>query len=171
MRVARRHRPSILRAVSDQVDLSSAGSDEEQVIFDGYRTLSEWRYQIRKFLAFSERAARAAGLPPQHHQVLLAIKGLPEGKSPTIRVLAERMLLKANSMVELVDRLAAKGLVKRARAGRDVIVVLTAKSERLLEQLSRAHWRQLQTVGPTLISALSAITAAARDAADRSSVE
>jgi DNA-binding MarR family transcriptional regulator len=147
---------------SSVVSGERASSEAEpigEVVFGGYRTLAEWRYQIRRFLAFSEQAARAAGLPPQHHQALLAIKGLPASLAPTIRVLAERMLLKPNSMVELVDRLAAKGLVKRAHPGRDVTVLLTAKAERILEKLSRAHWRQLQIVGPQLIAELSAITA------------
>jgi DNA-binding MarR family transcriptional regulator len=149
--------------VSDEAEDLPPPEPADETVFDGYRTLSEWRYQIRKFLAFSERAARTAGLPPQHHQVLLAVKGLPDGRTPTIRTLAERMLLKPNSMVELVDRLVAKGLAKRARDGRDVIVVLTPKAERILERLSRAHWRQLQTVGPAMIAALAAITDAVRE--------
>jgi DNA-binding MarR family transcriptional regulator len=126
-----------------------------------YRALAELRYQIRKFLAFSEGAARAVGLVPQHHQMLLAIKGLPRQLAPTVRVLAERLALRPNSTVELIDRLVEKGLLRRGQEpedGRRVRVNLTAKAERLLEQLSAMHTRQLEVVGPVLAEALAPFT-------------
>jgi DNA-binding MarR family transcriptional regulator len=129
----------------------------EQPVFVNYQALAEWRYRIRKFLAFSEEAARAVGLAPQHHQVLLAIKGLPSAMAPTIRVLAERMTVQPHSMVELLDRLEAKGLVRRLQKkedGREVRAAITAKGERLLEQLSVEHSRELQSAGPALVQAL-----------------
>src|SRR3954454_18233753 len=77
------------------------------------RTLSEFRFQIRRFLRFSEDAARAKGLEPQQHQTLLAIKGVPVGEDPTIALLAHRMQLAHHTMVELVDRVVDKGLAVR----------------------------------------------------------
>ena len=56
-----------------------------------YRALAEFRHHIRRFLRFSEDAARAAGLEPQQHQLLLAIRGLPQGTEPSIGELAERL--------------------------------------------------------------------------------
>lgn len=75
-----------------------------------YQALAEFRFEIRRFLNFSEQIARAAGLEPQQHQALLAIKGLPEHRTATVGVLAERLLIQHHSAVELVNRLETKGL-------------------------------------------------------------
>ena len=80
-----------------------------------YQALAELRYQIRRFLHFSEQAARNAGLEPQQHQLMLALKGLPEGVRPRIGELAERLQIQHHSAVELINRLAAAGYVKRGR--------------------------------------------------------
>src|SRR6185369_11725724 len=104
-----------------------------------YQALAEFRYQLRRFLAFSEQAARAAGIEPQQHQLLLAVKGLPEGKRPTIGVLAERLQIRHHSAVELIDRLVGSDLVVRQRSeadAREILVVITKDGERLLRQLS-----------------------------------
>src|SRR5580765_42488 len=81
--------------------------------------MAELRYQIRIFLRFSENAARQAGIEPQQHQLLLAVKGLPHGSKPTIGVLAERMQLQPNSTVGLIDRLVERGFLLRLRAADD----------------------------------------------------
>jgi DNA-binding MarR family transcriptional regulator len=90
--------------------LHSTVEGTEAISPEQVRALSEFRYQIRKFLHFSERAARAHGLEPQQHQLLLAIKGF-DGKShgPTIGYLAERLQVRHHSAVELVDRTSATG--------------------------------------------------------------
>ena len=80
-----------------------------------FKAMAELRYQIRKFLRFSENAARQAGIEPQQHQLLLAIRGLPDAVSPTIGVLAERMQLQHHSTVELVDRLVDRNFLCRLR--------------------------------------------------------
>ena len=124
-----------------------------------YRALAEFRYQIRCFLSFSERAARGAGIEPQQHQLLLAIKGLPVDRTPTIGALAERLCLAHHTTVELVNRLEAAALVERSRSAQDkrqVIVSMTPAGERLLGSLSRLHKEQLQSVGPLLRDALEA---------------
>jgi DNA-binding MarR family transcriptional regulator len=122
-----------------------------------YKALAEFRYQIRRFLHFSEQAARAAGLEPQQHQLLLSIKGLPLGKKPTVGVLAERMQLAHHSTVELIDRLEERGLVERRRDETDrrqVLVQITAAGEEILAELSLHHFDELGSVGPTLVQVL-----------------
>jgi DNA-binding MarR family transcriptional regulator len=131
-----------------------------QPTLEDYRTLAEFRYQIRCFLSFSESAARAAGVEPQQHQLLLALKGLPVGKRATIRSLAERLCVAHHTTVELVDRLEVAGLAVRGRSNQDrreVIVSLTPAGESLLAGLSRLHKQQLQSVGPSLLDALNSI--------------
>ncbi|HYK84233.1 MAG TPA: MarR family transcriptional regulator [Ktedonobacteraceae bacterium] len=125
-----------------------------------YRALAEFRYQIRRFLHFSEQMARAAGIESQQHQVLLALKGLPEGKQATISYLAERLQLQHHSTVELIDRLAERDFVQRRRDEIDqrrVIVDLLPRGEEVLRELSLAHRAELQTAGPALVQALNAL--------------
>jgi DNA-binding MarR family transcriptional regulator len=122
-----------------------------------YQALAELRYQIRRFLAFSEQAARNAELEPRQHQLLLALKGLPAGKRPLIGELAERLQLAHHSTVELVNRLAVGGYVRRAGHGRDrreVLLALTPKGNRVLRSLSLHHRQELRTQGPALVAAL-----------------
>jgi DNA-binding MarR family transcriptional regulator len=126
-----------------------------------FRAMAEFRYQIRRFLRFSETAARQAGIEPQQHQLLLAVKGLPEGLKPTISVLAERMQLQHHSTVELTDRLVERGFLCRLRATddrRQVLVKLTAKGEIFLQKLALHHLHELQSVGPTLVEVLHSLT-------------
>ena len=128
---------------------------------DQYRKLEEFRFQIRRFLNFSENAAREAGIEPQQHQALLVLKGMPETSQPTIGRLAERLLLKHHSAVGLVDRLQSIGLVTRSpnpRDARQVLVSLSAKGERVLHRLSVAHRAELEETGPELAAALRAIS-------------
>jgi DNA-binding MarR family transcriptional regulator len=122
-----------------------------------YRALAEFRYRIRCFLRFSEQAARAAGLEPQQHQLLLSIKGVPESKKATVGVLAERMQLAHHTTVELIDRLEERGLVARRRHDddrRQVLVEITAAGEAILAELSLHHLNELGTVGPSLVEVL-----------------
>ncbi len=124
-----------------------------------YRAIAEFRHRIRLFLHFSEEQARSTGLEPQQHQLLLAIKGLPEGEKPTISEISLRLQLRHHSTVELVNRLAAKGLVKRSRSGadnREVLIELTRSGAALLRRLALAHREELQTAGTELSKALAA---------------
>lgn len=125
-----------------------------------YQALAELRYQLRVFVSFSEQAARERGIEPQQHQLLLAIKGLPTGLRPTVRVLAERLRLRHHSVVELIDRLERADLAARLPSptdGREILVKVTAAGERLLRKLSVAHQAELQTSGPRLLQALQAV--------------
>ena len=125
-----------------------------------YRALAELRYQIRVFLRFSEDAARRAGIEPQQHQLLLAIKGLPADSRPTIKALAERLCVQHHTAVALVDQVTMREWARRERNEadrREILVSLTPSGERLLRRLSVLHRDQLRGVGPTLVAALSAI--------------
>jgi DNA-binding MarR family transcriptional regulator len=118
-----------------------------------YEMLAGFRYALRQFLHFSERAAHAAGVTPQQHQALLAIKGFPGRDCVTVGELAERLQLRHHSAVGLVDRLAAEKLVTRAPSTgdrRQVFVQLTPRGQKVLETLSTAHSRQLRRLGPRL---------------------
>ena len=118
-----------------------------------YERLAEFRYLLRRFLIFSESAAVAAGLTAQQHQALLAIKGARRGKDLTTGALAERLGIRHNSAVGLVDRLEKKGLVRRKPGSddrRQVLLRLTRKAERELARLSLAHRNELQRLAPTL---------------------
>jgi DNA-binding MarR family transcriptional regulator len=122
-----------------------------------YRSLAAFRYEIRRFLAFSEQAARDAGIEPQQHQLLLAVRGLPEDARPTIGTIADRLCVKHHTAVALVDKLEASGLIERDRSARDrreVLLRVTSDGEALLRALSSMHHDQLQTVGPQMIRAL-----------------
>ncbi len=122
-----------------------------------YRALGEFRYQLRRFLHFSEQAVRSAGLEPQQHQLLLAIKGLPLEKPPSIGELAERLQLQHHSTVELIDRMVERKLILRQRDSGDqrrVLIILTPTGEDVLRKLSLLHRMELRTLGPTLVLAL-----------------
>lgn len=122
-----------------------------------FQSLANLRHQIRRFLHFSEQASRSAGLEPRQHQVMLAIKGCPENARPRIGEIAERLQIQHHSAVELVNRLAAHGYVRRRRGGQDrreVLLALTPKGERVLRELSLHHRAELQSAGPALVRAL-----------------
>jgi len=128
----------------------------------GYRQLAEFRYRIRQFLHLSEEAARSKGIEPQQHQVLLAIKGLPEGSRPTVRTLSERLCLRHHSTVELIDRLVEQGAVARRHSvqdRREVLIELTAHGEELLHQLSVLLSQELRVSGPALSESLLTVLA------------
>jgi DNA-binding MarR family transcriptional regulator len=125
-----------------------------------YRSLADFRYEIRRFLNFSEQAAREAGIEPHQHQALLAIKGLPIGQKATVGALAERLQVKHHTAVELINRLQAKKLIRRSRNGadrREVMLALTSRGERVLAALTLAHRAELCSAGPVLLRALNAV--------------
>ena len=122
-----------------------------------YQSLADLRYQIRRFVHFSEQAAHEAGIEPRQHQLMLALKGLPARTRPRIRELADRLLIQHHSTVELVNRLAAGGYVRRHRMKedrREVSLALTKKGEKILRELSLHHQEELRLRSPALIAAL-----------------
>ena len=118
-----------------------------------YETLAAFRYALRQFLRFSEEAALAAGITPQQHQALLAIKGFPGRDRVTVGELAERLQLRHHSAVGLIDRLVVEKLVSRSPSEMDrrqVLIQLTRRGENVLEELSFAHQAQLKHLGPEI---------------------
>jgi len=127
-----------------------------------YKSLADFRYEIRRFLNFSERAAHAAGIEPQQHQALLAIAGRPPEFETTVGALAERLQIRHHSAVELSHRLEANGWILRSRSRNDLRRVdlrLTRRGEQLLRRLSVSHRNELTTAGPRLIAALQVVIA------------
>lgn len=125
-----------------------------------YRALAAFRYEIRKFLAFSEVAARAAQIEPQQHQLLLAVQGLPADQRPTIRAISERLCVRHHTTVALVDKLEAHGLLQRERSQQDrreVLLRLTPLGSAKLLALSVLHKDQLRAVGAHMLAALGEI--------------
>jgi DNA-binding MarR family transcriptional regulator len=135
--------------------------DRNDLKLSDYQALAEFRYQLRRFLRFSEEAARQAGLEPRHHQLMLAVKANPDSNGPRIAYLAERLQIQHHSAVELVDRLARKGLITRSRGGddrREVHVRLTARGERVLGELTRHTRTELRSAAPALVATLHKLT-------------
>lgn len=125
-----------------------------------YQALAELRYLIRKFIGEGDAVARAAGLEPQQYLLLLALRGLPPGKEATISSLADRLLLKHHSAVELIDRMEAHGYVKRNRSRddrRSVLVALLPRGEKLLEQVASNRIGELRSSGAVLVAAIGAL--------------
>ena len=122
-----------------------------------YQSLAEFRHQLRLFLAVSEEAAHHAGLQPQQHQLLLAVAGATAEHSPSIGFAAERLGLKHNTLVELVDRSEAEGLLRRKVDPQDrrrVRLEVTARGRSVLARLSQVHLQELNSRAPHLIQAL-----------------
>ncbi len=121
------------------------------------RVLAEFRYVLRQFLQFSETAAAQFDIQPQQHQLLLQVAGVPQGVSPTIAYAAERLGLRHNSTVELVNRCEEAGLLMRHQDPIDlrrVVLGLKGKGRTLLERLSVHHSQELNVLAPRLIQSL-----------------
>ena len=119
--------------------------------------LAEFRFQLRRFLHFSNAMAESAGLRPQQYQLLQCIHGMPDELEASIANVAARMLLKHNSAVELVDRTMEQGYLRRKTDVTDhrrVLLRLTAEGERVLASLAEYHLQELEQAGPELIRAL-----------------
>lgn len=144
---------------------------EHDINLSEYQALAEFRYQLRCFLRFSEQSARAVGLEPQQHQLLLALKGLPEGRVATVGELAERLQIQHHSMVELINRMVDRNLLERSRGESDqrkVIINLTPYGEEVLRKLSLLHRTELRSSGPALVSVLHALIDNENDSQTRS---
>ena len=131
-----------------------------EIPLQDYQALAEFRYQIRRYIRFAEQAARSVGVEPQHHQLLLTVKGMPEGKRATVGEIAERLQIQHHSTVELIDRLVERGFVSRQRDEEDqrrVLISLTAQGEEILHQLSQLAVAELRLTGPALVKALNTL--------------
>ena len=123
-------------------------------------TLAEFRFELRKFLQFSETAALDARLHPQQHQLLLQVAGAADGETVTIAFAAERLSLRHHSVVELVDRSEREGLLVRTADPIDrrrAILQVTRKGERIMERLADDHAREINELAPRLLKTLKRI--------------
>jgi DNA-binding MarR family transcriptional regulator len=124
---------------------------------DRLKSLAEFRFQLRKFLSFSEVASERYGIGAQQYQLMQVIAAMPEGQMATITYLADRMILRHNSTVELVDRAERSGLVRRETDERDLrrsIIQLTAQGRQLVDRLVQEHLSELAPRADNLIEAL-----------------
>lgn len=125
---------------------------------DQYRSIALFRHQLRRFLAFSEAAAAAAGLPAQQHQALLVVAGHPGPEAPTVGVVAQQLIVAPHTAAELVARMVAGGLLAKTQArddGRRQELALTPAAAALLQKLTTAHLRELEELRRTLVQAAS----------------
>lgn len=129
-------------------------ADEEAAVSEAdIQAVARFRYAIRRFLRFSEHAARRENITPQQHQLLLAIKGFPNRDHATVSELAHRLQMRQHSVVGLIDRTVRLDLVRRERGTvdrREVFVHITQKGEELLERLTQLHRQELITMREAL---------------------
>jgi len=124
------------------------------------RSMAEFRYQLRRFLNFSEMASERCGVGAQQYQLMQVIAAMPEGQDASITYLAERMVLRHNSAVELVDRAQRVGLVRRLTDAKDMrrsLVQLTPEGEAILQRLIAEHLSELPSRSEDLMEALLAL--------------
>ena len=122
--------------------------------------IAEFRFRLRRFLSFSEAASEELGVPAQQYQLIQVIASAPSDRAATVSYIAERMLLRHNSAVELVDRAERSGLVERVADESDhrrSLLQITAEAEAVLTQLVSRHIAELQREGPALVRALQTI--------------
>ena len=131
-----------------------------------YARLLALRNDLRRFLRWSEERARAVGLTPAQHQLLLAVRGHENPAGPTIGEIADHLLLRHQSAVGLVDRAEAEGLVERVRSGEDhrvVRVALSARGAELLSALSALHAEELRRLAGRMGALAAGLEAPRRD--------
>jgi DNA-binding MarR family transcriptional regulator len=127
-----------------------------------YAAWADFRYEIRRWIRISETVSKESEVPPQHHQLMLAIKGFRGEQPPSVSDLAERLQLRHHSVVGLLDRMEAGGLVERRPTGegRTLAILLTRDGELILAAISRELQPELQVAAQRLIRALTALTRA-----------
>lgn len=136
-------------------------NDQDPLTDTDYQTLASFRSALRRFLAFSERAAFDHGITPNQHQLLLAIRGFAGSEPPSISDLAEALQLRLHSVGELADRAADNGLLERHRDPNDsrrALLTITDLGHEHLETLSRLHRTELRVFQSELSEILSPLT-------------
>ena len=122
-----------------------------------YAAIAGFRYELRRFLAFSEAVAMAEGLPPQQHQALLAIAGRSPDEPASVGYVAEHLLIAPHTAAELTTRMVEAGLLAKTPSMQDrrrMELTLTGKAMDLLGRLTQAHLEELRSLEPALIRAL-----------------
>jgi DNA-binding MarR family transcriptional regulator len=137
-------------------------SDGSPVSIDRLRQLADFRFQLRKFLSFSETASESAGVSAQQYQLLQVVAAVADGRGASISYLAERMILRHNSAVELVDRAVRAGLVRRESDEDDLrrsLVLMTPEGEQVLDLLVMKHLEELEMRGHEMMAAMERVLA------------
>lgn len=145
----RRYTPVVPRQQPDPTPGKSPSEED-------YRRLLEFRSGLRRFLRWSEHAAAEADLNPAVHQLLLVIRGCDVASGPSIGDIAQHLVIRHNTAVEVIDRAERDGLVRRDRDGSDSRVVrirLTPDGLARLEALTEQHLDELRRLSPTLAKA------------------
>jgi DNA-binding MarR family transcriptional regulator len=148
--VFRSHRDLVNLLTSEKMQRSPSTKSTAISGATAINELAQFRYALRKFLRFSESSARACGVTPQQHQLMLGVAGFTGRGCATVSELAEFLQEMNHSVVGLVYRAVQSGLVKRKRDATDrrvVVVQLTARGERILMQLSDLHHREIENIG------------------------
>jgi DNA-binding MarR family transcriptional regulator len=129
-----------------------------RVNLEDYHALAQFRYLLRKFLRFSKDVLSHTGrVTPEQYEALLAIKAFTSPAGLTITQLSERLQVKHHSAVNIVDRLVERKLITREAAKTDRRrrhVKITARGDKLIEQLAAVHWKEMRTCSPEMIKAL-----------------
>lgn len=121
-----------------------------------YETLAAFRFELRKFLNFSEQAAKALGMTPQQHQSLLAIRAAPD-RMLSIGDLAEQLFIQPHTASELADRMSVLGWLERRASAADkrrVCLGLTSAAEQMLDSMSATHRGEVLRIRGTLTELL-----------------
>ncbi|MFG1975275.1 MarR family winged helix-turn-helix transcriptional regulator [Nonomuraea fuscirosea] len=134
--------------------MEGEAAQPEPLTKQDFEALARFRFGIRSYLRFSEEAVRAAGLTPQQYQLLLALKGFPGRDWASVRELADRLLLRHHSVVELIGRAQKQGLVRRGAHpsdGRAVRVMPTPEGERVMARLGALHRDELRRMDTAIL--------------------
>ena len=140
VRVEQRKSPRPHRAESSKRSKANAPNTVD------YEALAQFRYRLRRFLAFSDMNAKHAGVTSQQYQALLAIKGFSSQTPMFVGELSRLLLIKHHSTVELVDRMVKLGLLQRTADAQDkrrVLVTLTKRGQLLLQKVAAIHFEHL----------------------------
>jgi len=130
---------------------------KKRLTIEDYRSLAEFRSQLRSYVKFGERLARESNLAPRQYEMLVALKGLSSELRPRMSQLAERLQIQHHRVAELADRMEEVGLVRRKRDNSDrrvVLLLLTAAGEKIIRELVVAHRKELSSRGPSLVQSL-----------------
>ena len=139
------------RAVGTGVGKASNHSRTSDAV--NYEVLARFRYELRKFQAFSKAAANKAGLTPQQHQALLGVRGFSSQRLASVGDLARFLLIRHHTAVGLVDRMEKLELLSRIvdeGDGRRVLLKLTREGQRRLQKVSKLNLKELRAIGPAL---------------------
>jgi DNA-binding MarR family transcriptional regulator len=145
--------------VSDEAGLEGGLSQRQ------FAAIAAFRYELRRFLAFSEAEAARMGLPAQQHQALLTIAGHTGSEPPSVGTLAEQLMVAPHTAAELVARMIDAALLIKTPSSQDrrrMELALTPKAKAMLDQLTAAHLDELKTLEPALTRALGKLNKARR---------